>query len=101
MQKFKVDRILSNNTNRKTVCLLGHYSDRPEESTLVVLEKKAFSEQDFNESQYFARVVGLEEQFVNDIYGNYELLPDQELNSESGHVAITGQFTNPTSVLQR
>lgn len=85
LANFKVDRLLSNNTNRKTVSLLGHFSDeKPEEKAIVVLEKKAFSDADFAENRYFKESVGLEEQFVNDIYGNYELLANQQLNSEWG-----------------
>lgn len=81
LQNFKVERILSNNTNRKTVCLLGHFDEKTE-NALVVLEKKAFSDQDFDDSRYFVDVTRLEELFVNDIYGNYELLPNQDLNSK-------------------
>lgn len=82
LANFKVDRLLSNNTNRKTVCLLGYFSDKPEgEKAIVVLEKKAFSDTDFEANRYFTQSQQLDEQFVNDIYGNYELWPDQELNS--------------------
>lgn len=48
----------------------------------MVLEKKAFSDTDFEANKYFTQSKQLDEQFTNDIYGNYELWPDQELNSK-------------------
>lgn len=101
LANFQVDRLLSNNTNRKTVSILGHFSDgSPDESAIVVLEKKAFTETALQDDKYFSRIVRCDEQFVNDIYGNYEVVPDVELNSEcegrelrpSGHVAFIYEF---------
>lgn len=83
LANFQVDRLLSNNTNRKTVSILGHFSDgSADESAIVVLEKKAFTETALQDDKYFSRIVRCDEQFVNDIYGNYEVVPDVELNSE-------------------
>lgn len=84
LANFHVDRLLSNNTNRKTVSVLGWFKDSPEEKAIVVLEKKAFTETSLLEDGYFRKVVRVDEQFINDIYGNYELVPDVDLNSKWG-----------------
>lgn len=88
LANFHVDRLLSNNTNRKTVSVLGWFKDSPEEKAIVVLEKKAFTETSLLEDGYFRKVVRVDEQFINDIYGNYELVPDVDLNSKWGCEAI-------------
>lgn len=97
LAKFQVVRILSNNTNRKTAVLLGTFADddikEDEQSrAIVVLEKKAFVAEDFSQdgAQYIAQIVRTEEQFVNDIYGNYEIVPGEQLNSK-----FTGQSSIP------
>lgn len=87
LAKFQVVRILSNNTNRKTAVLLGTFDDAQDEESraIVVLEKKAFVAEDFSkDGQYISQIVRTEEQFVNDIYGNYEIVPGEKLNSKFG-----------------
>lgn len=81
LSAFKVKKILSNNTNRKVVCLEGSF-DSVEGVGLVVLEKTAFEEENLikNGSDYFAQNSALKKQFHNDIYGNYEYFPKAELN---------------------
>lgn len=81
LANYRVDRILSNNTNRKTVVLLGHFTESAEEQAIVVLEKKSFTEEELLDGRYIEKVVRIDEQFVNDIYGNYELVPGEDLNS--------------------
>lgn len=84
LANFHVEKILNNNTNRKTVSILGEFRENNKtEQAVIVLEKKAFREEEFVEDKYFKEVSRTEEQFVNDIYGNYELSPGEEFNSES------------------
>lgn len=49
MLNFRLERLLSNNTNRKTICLLGHFEDNAEHKAIVILEKLAFSDSEFPE----------------------------------------------------
>lgn len=82
LSSFKVRKVLSNNTNRKVVCLEGSF-DCKEGVGLIVLEKTAFQDEDFtNEggSDYFTEKSVLKKQFHNDIYGNYEFYPKADLN---------------------
>lgn len=60
---------------------------------IIILEKTAFTEKDVNTCTvsddsdakriYFAAETRLEQQFVNDIYGNFECLPIAEINSNN------------------
>lgn len=79
LSAFKVDKILSNNTNRKTVCLQGTF-EALEGVGVIVLEKTAFEEDNLKDGDYFANSSSLKKQFHNDIYGNYEYFPQVELN---------------------
>lgn len=80
LKSFKFEKVLSNNTNRKVVCLQGSF-ESCEGVGIVVLEKTAFEEGDFKEdNQYFAKNNSLKKLFHNDIYGNYEYFPELELN---------------------
>lgn len=81
LSSFKVKKILSNNTNRKVVCLEGSF-DCKEGVGLIVLEKNAFKEEDFTKdrSDYFTDKSVLKKEFHNDIYGNYEYYPKVEVN---------------------
>lgn len=45
LSRFRTVRLLSNNSTRKSVCLLGHFTDlSTEQYAIVVLEKRAFAE---------------------------------------------------------
>lgn len=48
LSKFQLTSILSNNSNRKTVCCLGQFADnlRESEQALVIFEKTAFTSKD-------------------------------------------------------
>lgn len=121
MTKFRLIKILNNNSARKMVCCLGHFTDLSEtDEALIIFEKTAFtktllgctddddddanvgSNNDANVSTvkndcggggngcdnngsahagFFSAATTLREAFVNDIYGNFELFPDPEINS--------------------
>ncbi|RZB40637.1 m7GpppX diphosphatase [Asbolus verrucosus] len=81
LSTFKLEKILHNNTNRKTVCLKGKF-DSKNGDALVLLEKTAFAEENLTEnSEYFTKNSLLEKVFHNDIYGNYNYFPQINLNS--------------------
>lgn len=80
LSTFKLKKVLSNNTNRKVVCLQGSF-EASDGVGIVVLEKTAFEDGDFKEdSEYFNEDSSLKKLFHNDIYGNYEYFPKVELN---------------------
>lgn len=96
LSKFQLKEILNNNSGRKTVCCLGHFTDLSEsDEALIIFEKSAFAmkhlgggteEQDTNNDNssntgYFSSLSELRESFVNDIYGNFECFPNPEINS--------------------
>lgn len=80
LSKFKVDKILHNNTNRKSICVQGSF-ESCKGVALILLEKPAFSEDSFTEkNNYFTEENTLKKVFHNDIYGNYEYYPKINLN---------------------
>lgn len=86
LSKFQPDRLLSNNTDRKTVCVLGKFTDRSaEEQAIIILEKSAFTEElvltTNTQENFFQFVATLKQEFVNDIYGNFTLLSQPEVNT--------------------
>lgn len=75
---FVPQKVLHNNTVRKTVCLQGSFEDK---TAVVLLEKTAFAEENLGkDGEYFSEKSALKKVFHNDIYGNYELFPKPELN---------------------
>lgn len=120
MTQFRLIQILNNNSGRKMVCCLGHFTDLSEtDEALVIFEKTAFTkkhlvgaaaddeganvsansitENEANDGNgcsenngstagrpkgFFTDKSLLRESFVNDIYGNFELFPDPEINSK-------------------
>ncbi|XP_068153730.1 m7GpppX diphosphatase [Drosophila tropicalis] len=90
LKKFQLKRILNNNTVRKSIALLGTFPDlSPDNSAIVVFEKNAYRESDVatDESEaldkeapsYFSGDLNVATQFVNNIYGSYQVVPRQEL----------------------
>lgn len=73
LSKFQADRILSNNTERKTVCVIGKFPELSEEDqAIIILEKSAFTEEQIlsaDVQKNFFQFVTLNKEFVNDIYG--------------------------------
>lgn len=86
LKKFKLSKILSNNTNRKTVVLLGAFPDLSEDDlALVILEKSAFTEENVsteNDKNYFLNFQKVDNDLVNNIYGSYRCYPNGDLNGE-------------------
>ena len=84
LQFFVPTKILSNNSNRKVVCLLGHFSDLSDEQfAIVILEKTAFTEERLTqagEHTFFSKKSNLKTEFLNDIYGNFLCFTDPDIN---------------------
>lgn len=78
LSNFVVNRILSNNPQRKTVFVEGVFKDKDGKAVLL-LEKQAFNETFLTSLSGYSE---LQEQFVNDIYGNYECFADPKINSK-------------------
>lgn len=78
LSNFVVNRILSNNPQRKTVFVEGIFKDKDGKAVLL-LEKQAFNESFLTSLSGYSE---LKEQFVNDIYGNYECFADPKINSK-------------------
>lgn len=80
LSEFKLDKIINNNTNRKSVCLKGTFASKTGDA-LVLLEKTAFAEESLlKDNSYFSKDCSLEKIFHNDIYGDYRYFPKVELN---------------------
>lgn len=73
LKDFVLEKILNNNTNRKTVCVQGKFKDKSGVA-LVILEKNAFKEE-LDNNGYFSVDSELRTFFQNDIYGNFECFP--------------------------
>lgn len=89
LNQFKLDRILFNDSAKKTIGLLGKFVNvSDDDQGIVILEKLAFAEEYFTsevEEDSFLKNANLEEIFRNDIYGNYYCFPKSELNSKFIH----------------
>ncbi|XP_017778004.1 PREDICTED: m7GpppX diphosphatase [Nicrophorus vespilloides] len=73
---FSLDKILYNNSNRKSVCLQGSF-DGLSGTAIVLLEKTAFEDEKLKEKgAFFNEKSELKQIFQNDIYGNYECFPE-------------------------
>ncbi|XP_049882294.1 m7GpppX diphosphatase [Pectinophora gossypiella] len=79
LQDFIPEKILNNNTNRKTVCVQGKFKEKSGVG-LILFEKNAFKEEELNNTGYFSEDSELRTFFQNDIYGNYECFPKPSLN---------------------
>lgn len=90
LSKFRLKRILTNNTVRKSISLLGTFDD-PADDAIVVLEKNAYRESEVatespsEESEspkkpsYFSADLKVDTEFVNNIYGSYQVVPSRDL----------------------
>lgn len=86
LSKFQPDRLLSNNTDRKTVCVLGKFQHLSgEDQAIIILEKSAFTEEQVlsgdTQKNFFQFVATLNKEFVNDIYGCFTLLAKPHVNT--------------------
>lgn len=86
LKNFKLSKILSNNTSRKNVVLLGTFANlSADDLALVILEKSAFTEENVsteNDKSYFVNFKKVENDLVNNIYGSFRCYPDGDLNGE-------------------
>ncbi|CAO1365800.1 unnamed protein product [Diamesa serratosioi] len=84
LNQFKLDRILFNDSAKKTIGLLGKFENISDaDQGIVILEKLSFAEEHFTsevEEDSFLKNANLEEIFRNDIYGNYYCFAKTELN---------------------
>jgi m7GpppX diphosphatase len=78
LKDFQVHRVLSENSERKTICVEGRLGDDLENPAIVFLEKMPFIADKVSE---LLQSSTLRTEFKNDIYGKYECLPDPTLNS--------------------
>lgn len=97
LSKFKTEKILQNNSTRKSACVVGRFDNDDDDDSannraLIILEKTAFTSSDLNiassdvdnviqNSSYFSCATKLKTDFINDIYGNFQCFPKPELNS--------------------
>jgi dihydroxyacid dehydratase/phosphogluconate dehydratase len=77
--EFQQKRILSDNSQRKTICIEGSFNNR-EGKAIVFLEKKPFNEEILKNTLNSDCV--LKKEFSNDIYGFYECFPSVKYNGE-------------------
>lgn len=84
-KEFKFEKILSNNSARKVVFVLGTCNEKP---AIVILEKLSFTEELFaseNDEDNFIRNSVMASIFKNDIYENCFCLADMKLNSKQNN----------------
>lgn len=79
LSKFVFKRILTGNSQRKLICVEGEFEGK-EGSSVILLEKKAFTED--NVKLLCSNQSVLKKEFINDVYGSYEFFPKTELNSK-------------------
>jgi hypothetical protein len=77
--EFQQKRILSDNSQRKTICIEGSFNNR-EGTAIVLLEKKPFNEEILKNT--LDSNCTLQKEFSNDIYGFYECFPSVKYNGE-------------------
>lgn len=76
LSDFKLERILSNNSNRKTICIQGSFPGK-DGIALLIFEKKSFTDTEFNNDDgYLTGNSVLKCVFKNDVYYSYECFPD-------------------------
>lgn len=99
LSQFHLERILSNNSRSKSICVLGTFpsanrndddgavDQKCVDQAIIVLEKTAFTaadvttDDDTAHRKYFSLNTHLKQEFINDIYGNFQCLPLPEINS--------------------
>ncbi|KAH8318639.1 hypothetical protein KR074_000123 [Drosophila pseudoananassae] len=90
LSKFRLKRILSNNSVRKSISLLGTFPDLSEtDDAIVVFEKNAYRESDVatdpaaeespKKPSYFSSDLKVATEFVNNIYGSFQVVPSRDL----------------------
>lgn len=92
LKDFIPEKVLNNNTNRKTVCVQGKFNDKIGVG-LIILEKNAFKEEELNRNGYFSEDSELRTLFQNDIYGNFECFPRSSINGKCEFTPTLNHFT--------
>lgn len=92
LKDFNVEKVLNNNTNRKTVCVQGKFNDKVGVG-LIILEKNAFKEEELDGKGYFSEDSELRTLFQNDIYGNFECFPRSSINGKHELTPTYRHFT--------
>lgn len=111
LSTFQLERILTNNSKSKSICVLGKFPSQQSadlmEPAIVVLEKIAFTENDVNtltdderddqnaiERRYFSFETQIKQEFINDIYGNFQCFPMPAINSNFHHIYLNQFLSN-------
>lgn len=81
LKDFILEKVLYNNTNRKTVCVQGKFINKSGVG-LIIFEKNAFKEEDLDGKGYFSEDTELHTFFQNDIYGNFVCFPRPSINGK-------------------
>lgn len=107
LSTFQLERILSNNSKAKTICVLGTFPSKKSaeitEQAIVVLEKTVFTDNDVNtlaandvtdgtQRRYFSVDTQIKQDFINDIYGNFQCFPIPAINSNFSIISLLCQF---------
>ncbi|SPP83154.1 m7GpppX diphosphatase [Drosophila guanche] len=90
ISKFRLKRILNNNSVRKSISLLGTFPDLSEtDEAIVVFEKNAYQESDISteaaskespaKPSYFSAELKVNTEFINNIYGSFQVVPSLDL----------------------
>lgn len=99
LKNFKLSKILSNNTNRKTIVLLGAFEKLPgEELALIILEKLAFTEENVatdSQNRYFDNFSKVDTILVNSEYGSFKCFPEGQLNGKLSIFNVLQFHINP------
>lgn len=111
--KFRLERILNNNTRMKSIVMLGTFPEcSGTEKAIVIFEKSPFRERDMTITEtvlespekskssplpsteeelnstksitYFSEELKVHREFVNNIYGNYRCTPPPNLSGKFG-----------------
>lgn len=93
LDKFIFEKVLNNNTLRKSICLKGHFANI-EGDAIVILTQSPFEEVLFRETPYFSKG-NTKITFENDSYGNLKFFPVSELNGKN----IFNSRTSPLNLL--
>ncbi|XP_033164651.1 m7GpppX diphosphatase [Drosophila mauritiana] len=90
LSKFQLKRILTNNSVRKSISLLGTFPDLGTDDAIVVFEKNAYRESDVatasseespKKPSYFTADLKVDTEFINNIYGSFQVVPTRDLCS--------------------
>ncbi|KAK0083727.1 hypothetical protein PV325_008325 [Microctonus aethiopoides] len=80
LSKFKVEKVLRNNSIQKLVAVVGTF-EKCDGNALVILEKKIFPDEALTLSQgFFNETTEVNKIYQNDIYRGYDVFPTNKFN---------------------